>query len=706
MKFSPLLIALPISLLHASVVQANDEMMFLDEDVPVVLTATRLEQAQADVPASVTVLHGQMLMDLGIRELAEALRLVPGMMVAHENQRNTPIVQYHGGPHSSPRNLQVLINGRSMYKSAIASVVWSQLPVAMEDIERIEVVRGPNAASYGANAYQAVVNIITYHPSDTYGSRIRYTQGDNGVKDTYFKQGGGIGSADYRISLFSQSWDGFAGEDPVDGLDERQNQFMDVVLEQQLDVSSSINFELTYGETFKEIPSKIDRNFSVEDHREIDNKSYEFLMKWDKDFDESHKLHVQSYYTYSDDQEDGSVCDAANILVDSEMFELYALNPAVANGVLGLGDMPSSLTAQETALVTSIGGRYSSGTSDICGDVNEDMLEKRFDIEVQDTLVINDDFTLVSGASFRRDIAESETRFGGEVENDIYRLFSALNWQADSSWLLHAGVMLEKESELDWEVAPRVAVNYQIDPWQTLRAVYSEAVRSPDLFESQANWTYTVRNITSPGAVNGSQFFQSAQGNPDLKSERIASSELGYFGRFMQGSAELDVRVFYEELTDVMTQNLQLGNFRSENSNGMTFKGVEWQLTARPFDGTLLHWVAAYVDADADEKEDVVLRMWAEKSTSLAWTQQWPRGFSSSMAYYLADSYNAKDQPQHVAKFERLDAKISKSFSQGAESEFILSAAVQHDIVDTGIVFSGHIYDEDTRVTVSADLKF
>lgn len=119
--------------------------------VPEVLTATRLKQSPAEVPGSISVLDRELIVASGARDIPELMRLVPGMMVGYLSG-NQPTVNYHGTSMSGARRLQVLIDGRSVYRPGLASVDWSDLPLALEDVERIEVFRGPNTVSYGANA--------------------------------------------------------------------------------------------------------------------------------------------------------------------------------------------------------------------------------------------------------------------------------------------------------------------------------------------------------------------------------------------------------------------------------------------------------------------------------------------------------------------------------------------------------------------------
>lgn len=85
--------------------------------------------------------------------------------------------------------MQVLVDDRSVYRPAFAQVDWTDIPLALEDIERIEVFRGPNTVSYGANALMAVINILTKAPSQTHGTRLKVTHGQRGINDWFASQG-------------------------------------------------------------------------------------------------------------------------------------------------------------------------------------------------------------------------------------------------------------------------------------------------------------------------------------------------------------------------------------------------------------------------------------------------------------------------------------------------------------------------------------
>lgn len=142
-------------------------------DYPVVNTPTRLRQSLSDVPASTTVITADTIRRHGITRIEEALRLVPGMAVSRASG-NDYRINYHGTDATNPRRLNVLIDSESTYRPGFSRVDCPLLPVALEDVDRIEVTRGPNSAAYTPNSRMVVINILTKHPKDV----------DQGMVDT------------------------------------------------------------------------------------------------------------------------------------------------------------------------------------------------------------------------------------------------------------------------------------------------------------------------------------------------------------------------------------------------------------------------------------------------------------------------------------------------------------------------------------------
>lgn len=180
------------------------------EEFPVVYSATRLPQPLADAPASITVIDREMIERTGARSVAELMRLVPGFLVAYFDGAARPYATYHGDTDAFNRHLQVYVDGRSVYSGQLlGSATYGLLGIALDEIERIEVVRGSNSASQGANAYLGSVNITTRHTADTVGGMVSIGSGEGGIADGSARLGWGDEHASYRISLANRRDNGF-----------------------------------------------------------------------------------------------------------------------------------------------------------------------------------------------------------------------------------------------------------------------------------------------------------------------------------------------------------------------------------------------------------------------------------------------------------------------------------------------------------------
>jgi len=178
------------------------------QEFPVVLSASRLSQPLSEAPNAMTVINREMIKASGFRTIADLFRLVPGMYVGYENGHK-PIVGYHGSIEQYSHRMQVLVDGRSVYLPPFNSVNWEDIPLHIDDIERIEVVRGPAAASYGANSVQGVINIITYDAAYTHGNTVSVTKGNGGIEDVSARLGKTGADLDYRLTLGYRADNGF-----------------------------------------------------------------------------------------------------------------------------------------------------------------------------------------------------------------------------------------------------------------------------------------------------------------------------------------------------------------------------------------------------------------------------------------------------------------------------------------------------------------
>jgi iron complex outermembrane recepter protein len=173
----------------------------VDPYAPIVITSSRYGQSPLDAPNSVTILTGEELRASGVTSIPDFLRRVPGIEVMAMSPGDFN-VGIRGFNDRLSNKVLVLIDGRSVFFDHIGSTFWPLLPISPSDVERIEVVRGPGAALYGANAFSGVINIITRSPGQG---------GDQPVVEVWggFPEQGGaslrlsdrVGSTAYRASF-------------------------------------------------------------------------------------------------------------------------------------------------------------------------------------------------------------------------------------------------------------------------------------------------------------------------------------------------------------------------------------------------------------------------------------------------------------------------------------------------------------------------
>ncbi|MBI4661601.1 MAG: TonB-dependent receptor, partial [Verrucomicrobia bacterium] len=139
-------------------------------DTPVTLVSGR-EEKLSESPSAIQVVTGEDIRRSAASSLAEALRLAPNLQVAQVNSHDWAI-SARGFNNTLANKLLVMMDGRTIYTPLFAGVFWQEQNVMLEDIDRIEVISGPGATLWGANAVNGVINIVTKSAKDTQGTLI------------------------------------------------------------------------------------------------------------------------------------------------------------------------------------------------------------------------------------------------------------------------------------------------------------------------------------------------------------------------------------------------------------------------------------------------------------------------------------------------------------------------------------------------------
>jgi len=163
-----------------------------------VTVVTRQPEPVRSAAASISVITSEDIRRSGVTTIADAIAMADGMHVARFNSGSWNITT-RGLNGSTPNKLLVMVDGRNAFSPFFTGVFWSTLDYVLEDIERIEVVRGPGATLWGANAVNGVINIITRSSRDTRGTFVSVGGGNEDPGLVTARHGGGSDTTSYRV---------------------------------------------------------------------------------------------------------------------------------------------------------------------------------------------------------------------------------------------------------------------------------------------------------------------------------------------------------------------------------------------------------------------------------------------------------------------------------------------------------------------------
>lgn len=414
-------------LAHEASIDELTESDFFN-DFPVVLTATRLKQSKNNSPTATTIIDRDMIEASGFTEIVDLLRLAPGMLVNYDSGH----VANAGYQFLFDRyrvRLQVLVDGMSVYTPLFGEMPWTQLGITVDDIDRIEVIRGPSSASYGPNAMTGVISIITRHAVLDKGLKFKVNQGVNGRSEKYFTLGNTKGNLDYRLSLGKRKDDGFKKR-----YDSKDLSIVNFRGDYQASNNDTITFSLNHNSgTYQEDGGIGD---SVPEHTKT-VKQLSLQSKWVHSFSNGDNLTLNYYQqTYNDN-----------------------------NTYLG------DFTSEGYGFVT----------------IDEDAKTNRNNLEFTYS-TSSDWYGLTLGALYRKDNTLS-SQLLYNVDKDIItqQLFANAELHLNEKNVLNIGLLHDNNDTGGTTLAPRIALNHHINKNHSTRLSYAESTRSPFAFEEYTN---------------------------------------------------------------------------------------------------------------------------------------------------------------------------------------------------------------------------
>lgn len=176
---------------HFAASAQDDDLNLEDLTKIEVSSVSRRNQSLSNVPAAAFVISADDIHRSGAQTLPDVLRMAPGIQVARiDSGRFAVTARGFNGRFSN--KLQVLVDGRSIYDPFFSGTLWEHEQLPLEDIERIEIIRGVGAAMWGANAVNGVINIISKHSRSDATGMVAASIGTDGQRQLYSRAGGNI----------------------------------------------------------------------------------------------------------------------------------------------------------------------------------------------------------------------------------------------------------------------------------------------------------------------------------------------------------------------------------------------------------------------------------------------------------------------------------------------------------------------------------
>ncbi len=452
-----------------------------------VTSASRKSEPVNGVPAAIFVLTHDDLRRSGATSIPEALRLVPGMDVARLDS-NRWAVSARGFKDQFANKMLVMIDGRSVYTPLFSGVWWDEVDVPFDDIERIEVIRGPGAAMWGANAVNGVISIITRDAAKTQGALVEAGVGTMDKSMLYARYGGALDNGHWRAWGKYFDRDSTETDTGIDGEDDwnvaRGGFRSDLAFgdNDQLLVEGDVYQGAVHNRLVLPSPNP---PFQVTPRNHSDIDGWSVLSRWTRRSSENSEFQLSA-------SADGTARDTS-IFVEDRTTESIDLQHRFV-----------PLASHEIVW----GMSYRSTQADTQGS-----------------------YVITLGENHR-----SDELFGAFVQDDIELV-------ADRCKLI-LGSKFEKNDYTAWEFQPNARLVYTPDSTQTVWVSVSRAVRTP----SQVEDDVTLVQAVIPGAPNQ---VVTLFGNEDLDAERLTAYELGYRIQPLEQLA-LDLATFYHDYSDLI----------------------------------------------------------------------------------------------------------------------------------------------------------
>jgi iron complex outermembrane receptor protein len=429
-------------------------------------------------------------------QLAKLLEMEPGIDIAQNGLFDFNI-NTRGFNSSLNRRVLILLDGRDLGTAFLGATEWNGLSTPLEELGRIELVRGPGSALYGANAFNGVMNISSLKPRESQGTRINLTAGESSSYRGDIRFANLVDRLSYRIMAGGYQGKSFA--------------------------TSRKNYNFEYEGLTALNNEQVDLNTDP-------IRSIYGSLRIDYELDEKSYLTGEGGYTHIENET--IVTGIGRVQVQGAgrpwtrlNYNGYGLNVMYwANGRTNIEPEKSLATGLD--LIQNAWIHH--------GEVQYSFTE------FQERLFI------VIGGSHRLINIDTEGTLMQEARNDnASSLFTQLEYKFTESFKAVGAVRWDRSTLYESEFSPKFAVVYNLNPSHSFRATFNQAFQSPNYSEL---YLYVKSPPTIPPYTTSTVY----QGNPDLITEKIIGYEVGYKGIYYN-VLFLTIDVYFNQLKDFIT---------------------------------------------------------------------------------------------------------------------------------------------------------
>lgn len=599
-------------------------------DIPKVMSATRLPQSVTDTPVAMTVIDRKMIEASGFIEIPDLFRLVPGFQVGLSWRDHHSTVTYHGQSDGLSRRMQVLIDGRVAVGSLFGIVDWDRLGIVIDDIDRIEVVRGPASVAYGSSAFTGAINIVTHEPFANPGWRMGVTSGseDIGLVSTQYSHVGE--KFDYIASASYFHTDGFDGVN-----DESTARSGRLKGHYQYASNMALDFQIGYSEG----PwGRGGIGISIDPIAEKEATEQYGNFRFTQSVSPGNEWYFQ--FGLSSTEEDDK------------------FNAGLLSDILGVPpvQVPVIVPGQQDQQI--IGSAF-------------DFTSNRLDLEFQKMSIFGDQHRTVWGLGYRKDTVKGISVIGTNDRESMetYRAFGNLEYRLSERILLNVGTTYEDNNVVKGRFSSRLGFNLTMAKGHVFKLAVAESWRQPYLAEQQHDVAIRLND--------GSVLEQVQLSSGKLDPERLRSYEIEYVGHWLSRTFLTEVKIFREELERELEfvadpfypEVVSLFNPGTilDKSGGATDTmgietGVSWEFTNQ----SRLWATYAFAEVDQDCQE-LSFRCFHENdatprhTASLLISHDFGSSWEGSIGYYYLDEMAWTFWGGDRESYDRVDLRIAKN---------------------------------------------